>query len=438
MDKREALTILADYNFWGGYRPTMVTRQDYMSMLDRLLAGREIVVLRGVRRAGKSSLIAEFVRQQTLREPRDGLIINLEDARLPVNLTTEHLEEIFSAYAESIGKYPKYVVLDEVQNVRGWERFARLLAETRGAKTIVTGSSSALMSEEYATVLTGRHLDMEVFPLSFSEFLQFKGLHLKGKLDHLTRKIGILASLHQFLLFGGFPAVVLTDDETRKLELLRAYFTDITVKDVSRRYGIRKQGQLEALARILVSNTSSIQSYRSLASALQLSLDSVERFSRYLETARLFFFVSNFSYSTRGQVRSQKKVYAADTGFYQAEGFKFSDNIGRLMENAVGLELLRRRSLTPGMEIYYYREDCEVDFVVKSGRHVSELIQVAYASSISEVPERETRSLLKASGRLRCGNLKVVTYDCAKEVKLEGKVVTMVPIWEWLLGPVSI
>lgn len=434
MDRHEILVMLGDYNYWGGYKPKIVERPGYSKRLELLLKGKEIAVLKGVRRAGKSTIINDFIRRHTVGKERSGLIINLEDPRLPHNLNAMILQEIYDAYAEANGTEPEYVVLDEVQNVSGWEKFARLLAETKGIKTIVTGSSSALMSEEYSTVLTGRHLDLEVFPLSFKEFLEFKGLHPNDEIGQSTQKARILSHLNNYMKYGGFPAVVLAGSNARKEEMLRAYFTDITAKDIMRRYNIKKQAQLEGLARIYISNISSIQSFGSMANLLGMSLDSVERFSRYMETARLILFLSNFSYSTKAQVRSMRKAYSADTGFYFSGGFKFLENIGRVMENVVAVELFRRKTLNPSMELFYYRKDCEVDFVVKKGQKISELIQVTYASSESEIKERETRSLFKASDELRCGKLTVITFDYRGKKRTNNKSISFKPLWEWLLS----
>ncbi len=435
MERGEILSILSDYNYWGSYRPKLLDRPKYSAIIERMLKGKEIAVVTGVRRAGKSSIINEFVERHTQGDMRAGLIINLEDPRFPVGMSSKELNIVYDAYTQENGKEPRYVVLDEVQNIIGWERFARLLSEARGIKTIVTGSSSALMSEEYATVLTGRHVDVEVLPLSFNEFLLFNKITIKDKIERVTKKSKIIAMLNRYLRYGGFPAVVLASDDIRRQELLRAYFGDITVKDVIRRYKIKKQAQLEALAREYISNISSIQSFGGLAETLKISLDSVERFSKYLETARLLFFLSNFSYSTKAQTRSMKKAYAIDTGFYSSAGFKFSENIGKVMENVVAIELHRRRSRNPQMELFYYRKDYEVDFVVKTGKDIEELIQVTYASSKEEVQEREISSLSKASKELGCSNLTVITFDYEAESEVgKGNNVHFKPLWEWLLG----
>jgi len=175
-----------------------------------------------------------------------------------------------------------------------------------------------------------------------------------------------LANLfNEYLKFGGFPQVVLSENEKRKEELLRTYFFDIITRDVAKRFKVKKLAQLEALAKIYVSNMATIQSFNKLKKDLNLSVDSIERFSKYLEIARLFLFLSNFRHSVKKQVRSMKKVYCIDTGFYSTLGFKFLESISKIMENVVAIELFRKKEFNPNLEIFYLRNNYEVDFLVK-------------------------------------------------------------------------
>jgi predicted AAA+ superfamily ATPase len=436
MEERKILEILVDWNYWGNFKEEFIKREMYFNKLKGFLEGREAIVIKGVRRAGKSSMAYQFVKDLSKKdEEKDVLIVNFEDPRFPSEISLEDLNKVYEVFLKHIKPdKPKYVVLDEIQYVDRWEKFVRFLSEAKKVKVLVTGSSSKLMSDEYATVLTGRHLDVEIFPLSFKEFLLFKNVSLDSEIELVKKRFLLANLLNEYLRFGGFPEVVLSENEKRKIELLRTYFSDILTKDIVKRFKIKKLIQLESLAKVYTSNIATIQSFNRIKKALNLSLDSVERFSRYFEIARLFLFLNNFRYSVKEQIRSKKKVYAIDSGFYSAFGFRFSENIGQLIENVVAIELFRKKEFNPRSEIFYCKtNDNEVDFVLKEGLKVKQLIQVTYASNKDEVEKREIKALIKASELLKCKNLLCITWDYEDEVKVENKKVKFLPLWKWLL-----
>ena len=435
MRREEIIEALLNWNFWGNFEEKIIERKKYLEKLSLISSGKEISVVKGIRRSGKS-MISYYYLFSKFGDSKKALIVNLEDPGFPAIMNLEDLKNILKVYMEEINpEYPKMVILDEVQKVSEWERFARFLVESKKVKVIVTGSSSKLMSEEYATLLTGRHLDMEVFPLSFEEFLYFKGLKLSEKIEIYKNRAKILNFLREYLKFGGFPEVVKNELKERKTELLRNYINDIIVKDVVKRFRVKKIEKLEMLIKFLASNISSIFSMKKAADHFDISVDSVERFKKYLEIARLFFFIDHFQYSVKKQIKSRKKVYIADVGFYNVFGFKFSENMGKIIENVVANELIRRSSFNQLIEIYYFRDyqGREVDFVVKEGLNVGQLIQVTYANDRDEINEREIKALLKASEELKCKNLLCITWDFEGEEKIDGKKVKFLPLWKWLL-----
>ena len=155
---------------------------------------------------------------------------------MPVNIESNMLMDIIQAYYEYVNPDNlKIVVIDEAQNADGWERFARYLVETKNVKCIVTGSSSKLLSDEYATFITGRHMDILVFPLSFHEFLNFKGIYINSEIDIINKKFEITNMLHEYIEYGGFPEVTIIDIPEVKKELVKNYFNDIIIKDVAKR-----------------------------------------------------------------------------------------------------------------------------------------------------------------------------------------------------------
>ena len=439
MEDAKIMEILTDWNFWGNFKEDLRARTAYLSKLEKTFGRRAATTLLGVRRAGKSSLAYLFIQKlisQKAIEPKDSLIANFEDPRFPPNIGANDLMQIYEVYLRKLDPSQHIVLLDEVQNVAGWEKFVRYLLESKKAGVLLTGSSSKLLGKEISTVLTGRHVDAEVFPLGFREFLEFKGMRLETEVDVAKSRLRILRELEEYLKWGGFPEVVVSESETRKRELLVGYFNDIIMKDVVKRFGVREIEKLESLAALYIANISTLQSFNRLKDAVKLSLDTVERFSGYLELARMFFSTRKFEFSLKRQLKSVRKVYVIDPGFFYVKGFRVSENYGKLLENVVAIELLRRTTFCRvPFEIYYWRDyrGSEVDFVIKSGGNVKQLIQTSYEVEDPKVRKREIGALLKASREVRCRNMLVVTWSHEGEEKFDGRTVKFIPLWKWLL-----
>jgi uncharacterized protein len=433
MKSSEILEVLYDWNFWGKQPDSGIERKAILGRMKAFSDIGEINVVSGVRRCGKSTLLLQLCRDLMGRGVRkeDILIVNLEDPRF-IDPDLDLLNKIYETYLSEFDPNPEScVVLDEVQTVQGWERFARYLHENRKAKVFITGSSSKLLSSEYATVLSGRHVDMAVYPLSFEDFLAFKGIHLKGKGDLTTRRHVLKKSQSEYLQWGGFPRVTLLNDEAGKKELLGAYFTDIVIKDVVTRHKIKEVRKLEDMARYYLTNISSLQSFNKIRKILNISLDSAERFSTYLSEAYLVFFVPKFSYSLKEQVLNPKKVYCIDNGLRNAIGFKFMEDLGRLAENAVFIKLK-----SEGNDIYYWRDDKqrEVDFLIRSGNDVQMLVQVAWDIESEETKKRELDPLLGAMEEFPGSEGLVLTGDYENIEHVGGKTIVYTPLWKWLLS----
>jgi len=428
MRKDDILTALVDWNFWGSYQDESKERPKYLNKLNDLVETGEVVVVKGVRRSGKSTLLHQFLNKRIEEglKVKNTLFVNFEDPRLS-NSKLEDLTDIYETYKEEQQPDKDHiVVLDEVQEIEGWEKFVKLLHEAKKVRVLVTGSSSKLLSEEYSSLLSGRHVDMEVFPLSFQELLKFEGLTIKDKTELIEKRHQVKNKLREYLEWGGFPKINLVGEKERR-EILARYFKDILVKDVQERFNIRKTGRLEELAKYYLSNISNLQSYNKVKDAVNLSLDTVERFSSYLSTGRFLFFVPKFSFSHKKQLLNPKKVYSIDPGLRNVSGFRFSRDAGRLMENVVFLELFRRHE-----EIFYWKEEREVDFVVKDGNEIKKLIQVCYNLDKDETQARETKALIKASKSVGCEDLKVITYEEEGQKEIKGKKIDFVPLWKWL------
>ncbi len=426
--------VLTDWNFWGGYDINYLDR-DY-SLQEFVGEGRALILF-GVRRAGKSYLAYGYLKKMigSGLDPKETLILNFEDPRLS-GIDPRGLIKLYEEYLRLTSAKRPIVVLDEVQSVEGWERFVRYLLEVKRVKVLVTGSSSKLMGEEYATLLTGRHVSVEVLPLSFREFLRFKGLEIRSEAEAVKERSRIRALLDEYLEYGGFPEVVLQDSRAVKEELLRTYFRDIVTKDVAMRYNVRRVRKLESLARIYVSNVATVISMRKLSKSLEIGLRTVERFSDYLETARVIRFLKRLSPKVKEVERSRRKVYTIDVGFHTKAGLPITRNLGRIMENVIFLHLAREYKVNEALFYYLTNDGREIDFVIREDRKIVELIQVTHhlREGDSRQFKREVGSLVRASKELGCQKAVLITMDQEDLLEEKGVKIRVTPMWKWLLG----
>lgn len=433
MDKKEILELLIDWNFWTKEQFTGTRREELLEEIERKARTKEIMVITGARRTGKSTIILQYLKDRIdAGIPKENiLIVNFEDPRFR-GLNLELLNRIYEIYLTEIEttSEEQYVVLDEVQVIDGFEKFARYLQENRRINVLVTGSSSKLLSSEYATVLAGRHMDTKVFPLDFKEYLKFRGLNIKTSLDMIAERRSIKKELREYIGTGGFPKVVLEEEERNKKELLYTYYRDILIKDVTVRYNIKDIQKLEELAKYYMTNISSPNSYNRIKNILGISLDTVERYSSYLESTYMLFFIKKFSYSLKEQVLNPRKVYALDTGLRNTVSFAFSEDSGRLVENVVFMHLRREY---PG--IYYWKNDRkkEVDFIISEKNRVTRAIQVCWDMSSESTRKREVEGLVAAMETFSLKEGLILTDDTEDEIEVGDKKIILRPVWRWLL-----
>ena len=442
MNPNNFIEILADWNYWGNYKVELKERDHYIQKIDSIFSEKTALTLFGVRRAGKSSLFNLYLQNlfsKNALDVKESLIINFEDPRLPAKMNASELLELIETYQKNLSHKNPLIVLDEVQNVDGWEKVVRYLLEAKKFRVMVTGSSSKLLGREISTTLTGRHVDIEVFPLKFDEILMFNNIDFSNQLEIAKNRFEIQKTAEEYLLWGGFPEVVLSNTDERKRELLTRYFDDIIFKDLVKRFNIEQVHKLEQMANLLIANIATLQSYNSLKKRLNISLDTVERFAHYFQIARMFYFVKKYDYSLGRQIRSISKIYVSDLGFYRAKGFRFSQNLGKIAENLVANELFKRRIHNPGIEIYYWKDiqQREVNFIVKTGEKVTELIQVCWDTSNPKTMKREVRNLIRAGEYFDCQNLIIITANEKKKITSQANgrkgEITFYPLWEWML-----
>ncbi len=438
MDKNLILEVLNDWNFWKKELDIGKSRDKYLDLCLRYLKVNVITSVVGVRRSGKSYVLRQTAQRliENNKDKKNILMINFEDRRF-TDFYQEILDEIYNLYLETIkpDKTP-FIFLDEVQNIPNWERWVRTMHELGKAKIIVSGSSAKLLSGELATVLTGRHLDIFIFPLDLKEVLDFKGIRINDKLDLISKKTELKIILNEYIEFGGFPEVVLSSE---KKQLLLTYFDDIITKDIEKRYNIRETKKFRSLTRLYLTYISNTITFNSLSKNLELSTATIEKFSQYLEEVNLIFFLKRFSFKIKEQEKAARKIYSIDCGIPNAVGFQFSANIGRIAENIVAIELKKKEKLNSNIELYYWQDvkGKEVDFVIKNKTQIEQLVQVCWNINDNKTKHREIYSLLKASQELKCKNLLIITEDYEGEEThewfgMKGKI-KFISLLNWLL-----
>jgi len=395
----------------------------------------EILVITGVRRCGKSSLMRllwdEYAHHEKLTKEQF-LYLNFEDERL-TEFDKDDFSKLLEAYLELYTPDKKkklFLFLDEIQNVSHWEKWLnRLYAEDK-YRIFVTGSNATLLSSELATSLTGRNIPITLHPLSFREYLlHFKGQELTAESFYqLEEKIKIEKTFNEYLLFGGMPAFI----KTRSIELIQEYFKDIISCDIVNRYRVKYKQELKELAHLLLSNLGQIQSLKNISRGLELkNINTIKNYLGYLENSFLFQHLPLFSYSLKKQIYNPDKYYTVDIAFFQNIAFKNSANAGAVYENIVFAQLGRNSQ----NEIFYFKtkKGFEVDFVVKRKNEIQQLIQVCLDPMNVKTVEREERALWDAMAELNIKKGFILNGEIEKTEKRAGKSIQYVLLWKWLL-----
>ncbi|MBO4955594.1 MAG: ATP-binding protein, partial [Muribaculaceae bacterium] len=305
-------------------------------------------------------------------------------------------------------------LLDEIQNLPDWDLWVSKLYR-RGKNLIITGSNAKMLSSEMGTVLTGRYLQIEMLPFSLEETMSWKNISpdREGQAGQAGQAI-MLAD--DYMRNGGYPETIPARSITKSY--LSTLFDSILLKDVAQRHKVRNTTDLYNLATYLLSNFCNPISANELAGELGLSsVATTKKFCDYLNEPYLFFYLPRFNNKLKLMNKAPKKVYVVDNGFVQSTAFNLSENLGRLLENQVFVELLRRGYI-PGQTLFYYRtrNDKEVDFVTRKGAKVEQLIQVCYDMTSEKTRKRELNALVEAAEELHCDNLLVITNSEQNEL----------------------
>ncbi len=446
MIKREIVEAVSDLNFWGKEQDAGIYRDDYLKNLEQLLDANNFAVsIIGVRRAGKTYLTKQILKRLLEKgiKVEQTLYVNFEEPSFkPYLANVEFLDDVYESYRYYLNEKDwAILVLDEIQNVDDWERWIRMMLERKeNVKIVLTGSSSRLLSRELGTKLTGRTLTAKVYPLGFKEFLKFRGFTADKKIQLISEKKKLIGLFREYLEFGGFPEVVLNEKKEVKIKILKELFDGIISRDIVERHNIRQSKVLKSLATLTVQNVSSHTSVPKLVNIFEnvvkrrISPSLINQYLDYFSQSFIFFLVPIFSLKVKEQLLYPKKLYCIDNGLINATSFKFSEDLGRLAENLVFLELMRKQNVNPELEVYYWKtSDREVDFVVKEGLKVKGLIQVCWNVADSKTKKRELGSLLDAIGEFKLKEGLILTDNYESEEFVDGKRIVYKPLWKWLL-----
>ena len=379
----------------------------------------EIVVLSGIRRCGKSTLL-NYLRNTS---PEKDYFINFDDDRL-INFTIRDFQVLYEVFLELFGEQ-KTFFFDEIQNIEGWERFVRRLHD-KGNKVYITGSNASMLSKELGTRLTGRYIQYELFPFSFNEFLKFEKIDVEEK-DFFTTegKALIKRKFNEYFLHGGFPGYL----KSKNRDYLKSLYESILYRDVMVRNKLTNEKEIMELVLFLASNPAKLASYNSLKSVIGVqNATTVKNYLEYLQNTYLLFLVNKYDTSLKKQLQNPKKVYFIDTGLIRRIGFQTEEDNGRLLENLVYVELRRRAK-----QIYYHKQKYECDFLIKTKTKITEAIQVTWSMFSEETKNREIAGLLEAMELHKLKKGLILTEAEEDEIILRQKTITVMPVWKWLL-----
>ena len=381
-------------------------------------------VLVGLRRVGKSYMLYQRIHDllQQGHSIEEFLYFNFEDDRL-TDIQLSDLDLIKQAY-EEIFEHKPIFMLDEIQLVDGWEKFARRLADHKYL-VYITGSNAKMLSKEISTTLGGRYIVQNVFPFSFQEFLKSKDIQLEKQWEYLDNA-HIKRAFNEYFHFGGLPELVLRE-EPFKRQWLGNLYNKIYFGDLISRYNIRNTAGLKALVRKLAESIKQPQSYNRLANIVstvagKVKQETIVDYLEYIKETCMIFSIGNIEAKLQDKI-SNKKYYFIDNGILN---LFLLDPETSLLKNMVAIYLYE----TYGEDLYYYNDNIEVDFCLfEHGK----AIQVSYSIQDDKTFERETKALLAYSKRFDCKELFIITMDEEKEINLDGNIIQIIPLWKMLL-----
>lgn len=410
---------------WQDWAKDVLRHKFNRSKLDYCFSTKNALALIGVRRSGKTYYSFDVAEKYftNKKEKNNFLYMNFEDPYFTNFNSTEELDNLIQLYAERFLKEPELVILDEIQNIKAWEKWVRKQVEMSKFKIIVTGSSAKLLSKEISSSLTGRCIEKSIWTLSFTEYLNLQ-FQDKSK----PNRNESLAYLKKYMLEGSFPELISISSEHSRTELLKQYLQDIIYRDIVNRYQLRSVHDLNLVLNYYLTKLSSTHSSYSIKKALGIHVDTATEYTQYLEDSFLIFTVERYHHNLKVQRRDPKKIYVIDNGLRNANSRSASDDLGKLFENLVYLELRRQNR-----EIYYYKANQEVDFIITENYKPIMAIQACYGDlSDQSTQDREVSALQECLEELNLSEGFIISWDREETLKLDNHTIRIVPYYKWV------
>lgn len=387
---------------------------------DEWLQTSEILIISGIRRCGKSVLMQQ-IRDRLVEKD---FFFNFDDERL-ANFKLDDFQKLQECFVELFGEQHTYY-FDEIQNIEGWERFVRRLYNA-GNKIVITGSNARMLSRELGTHLTGRYIQVEIYPFSFQEYLAMNEIPVNAKtLYTTTGRATMVKSFVKYMECGGFPKFL----QDGSVSYLTSLYESIIYRDILTRNGLTNEKEMLELMFYLASNATKRVTYSSLGKVVGIQHpDTIKNYLEYIQQTYLIFQLFRYDPSVKKQMMSPKKIYFVDNAIIKRIGFNATENNGVFLENLVFIELKRR-----GWDVYYYADKKECDFIVRKGLHISDAYQVTLKMDSPQTREREIAGVREAMQAYSLSKGYILTFEGKETINFDdGTIVEVVPVWEWIM-----
>lgn len=387
---------------------------------DEWLQTSEILIISGIRRCGKSVLMQQ-IRDRLVEKD---FFFNFDDERL-ANFKLDDFQKLQECFVELFGEQHTYY-FDEIQNIEGWERFVRRLYNA-GNKIVITGSNARMLSRELGTHLTGRYIQVEIYPFSFQEYLAMNEIPVNAKtLYTTTGRATMVKSFVKYMECGGFPKFL----QDGSVSYLTSLYESIIYRDILTRNGLTNEKEMLELMFYLASNATKRVTYSSLGKVVGIQHpDTIKNYLEYIQQTYLISQLFRYDPSVKKQMMSPKKIYFVDNAIIKRIGFNATENNGVFLENLVFIELKRR-----GWDVYYYADKKECDFIVRKGLHISDAYQVTLKMDSPQTREREIAGVREAMQAYSLSKGYILTFEGKEIINFDdGTIVEVVPVWEWIL-----
>ena len=384
---------------------------------DEWLQTSEILIISGIRRCGKSVLMQQ-IRDRLVEKD---FFFNFDDERL-ANFKLDDFQKLQVCFVELFGEQHTYYFDD----IEGWERFVRRLYNA-GNKIIITGSNARMLSRELGTHLTGRYIQVEIYPFSFQEYLVMNEIPVNAKtLYTTTGRATMVKSFVKYMECGGFPKFL----QDGSVSYLTSLYESIIYRDILTRNGLTNEKEMLEMMFYLASNATKRVTYSSLGKVVGIQHpDTIKNYLEYIQQTYLISQLFRYDPSVKKQMMSPKKIYFVDNAIIKRIGFNATENNGVFLENLVFIELKRR-----GWDVYYYADKKECDFIVRKGLHISDAYQVTLKMDSPQTREREIAGVREAMQAYSLSKGYILTFEGKETINFDdGTIVEVVPVWEWIL-----